>query len=159
MRLTMHMKNKNSFGRSFLLSVGGLALLLTLGEDDLCVQSAKEPVKPCPVSKNPISKPVSDKPRYQHRVRSLLVWDLETLRQAIGVYEQYWRKLDHSGKNAARTQVRVRISKILIHALRYQPLPPTAEGSALKAGLIEEVRLLQVAQSLLAKALQISAAL
>src|SRR5438067_12655388 len=30
MRLTMHMKNKNSFGRSFLLSVGGLALLLSL---------------------------------------------------------------------------------------------------------------------------------
>ena len=26
-------------------------LLLTLGEDDLCIQSSKEPAKPCPISK------------------------------------------------------------------------------------------------------------
>jgi len=31
-------------------------ILLTLGEDDLCVQGAKEIAKPCPVSKNPITK-------------------------------------------------------------------------------------------------------
>jgi type VI secretion system protein len=31
-------------------------VLLTLGDDDLCVQAAKEIAKPCPVSKNPISK-------------------------------------------------------------------------------------------------------
>jgi type VI secretion system protein len=30
--------------------------VLTLGEDDLCVQSAKEIAKPCPVSKNPVTK-------------------------------------------------------------------------------------------------------
>ena len=29
--------------------------LLTLGEDDLCVQSAKEPVKPCPAPKAAVS--------------------------------------------------------------------------------------------------------
>jgi len=31
-------------------------ILLTLGEDDLCVQAAKEIVKPCPASKNPVTK-------------------------------------------------------------------------------------------------------
>ena len=52
----------------------------------------------------------------------MLVWDQETLRQAISVYEQYqtfvetksydpWQKLDDSAKNAARTQVRAKISK------------------------------------------------
>jgi len=34
------------------------AILLTLGEDDLCVQLAKEITKPCPVSKNPVTNPV-----------------------------------------------------------------------------------------------------
>lgn len=31
-------------------------MVLTLGEDDLCVQSAREVIKPCPVSKNPVTK-------------------------------------------------------------------------------------------------------
>lgn len=31
-------------------------ILITLGDDDLCVQSAKEMTKPCPASKNPVSK-------------------------------------------------------------------------------------------------------
>ena len=31
-------------------------ILITLGEDDLCVQSAKEITQPCPVSRNPITK-------------------------------------------------------------------------------------------------------
>jgi hypothetical protein len=31
-------------------------ILLTLGEADLCVQAAKEALKPCPASKNPVTK-------------------------------------------------------------------------------------------------------
>jgi type VI secretion system protein len=31
-------------------------ILITLGEDDLCVQSTKEIVQPCPVSRSPVSK-------------------------------------------------------------------------------------------------------
>jgi type VI secretion system protein len=31
-------------------------IVLTLGEDDLCVQVAKEALKPCPASKNPVTK-------------------------------------------------------------------------------------------------------
>jgi type VI secretion system protein len=31
-------------------------ILITLGEDDLCVQSAKEITQPCPVSPNPVAK-------------------------------------------------------------------------------------------------------
>ncbi|HYW69689.1 MAG TPA: hypothetical protein VE961_01565 [Pyrinomonadaceae bacterium] len=36
-------------------------ILLTLGEDDLCVQSAKEPGKPCPPRKDPPSTAAAKK--------------------------------------------------------------------------------------------------
>jgi hypothetical protein len=35
--------------------------LLTLGEDDLCVQSSKEPGKPCPASKTAASSSTTKK--------------------------------------------------------------------------------------------------
>ncbi|HYW71250.1 MAG TPA: type VI secretion protein IcmF/TssM N-terminal domain-containing protein [Pyrinomonadaceae bacterium] len=112
----------------------------------------------------------ADSVRFQHRQRSILVWDQENLRQAIAVYEQYqafvetksydpWTRLDDSAKNAALNQVRTRISGILRDAQKYEPVPPGAEGSALRAGLVEEVRLLQEAQPLLNKVMQITAQL
>jgi hypothetical protein len=110
---------------------------------------------------------IEDRPRFQHRRRSVLVWDQESLRQAVAVYEQYqtfvatksydpWQRLDDSAKSAALNQVRSRITNILKGAQKYEPVPAVIEGSALRAGLVEEVRLLQEAQPLLSKALQIT---
>jgi hypothetical protein len=110
---------------------------------------------------------IDDRPRFQHRRRSVLVWDQESLRQAIAVYEQYqtfvatksydpWQRLDDSAKSAALNQVRSRITNILKGAQKFEPVPTVIEGSALRAGLVEEVRLLQEAQPLLSKVLQIT---
>jgi hypothetical protein len=110
---------------------------------------------------------IDDRPRFQHRRRSILIWDQESLRQAIAVYEQYqtfvatksydpWQRLDDSAKNAAVNQVRSRITNILKGAQKFEPVPAVIEGSALRAGLVEEVRLLQEAQPLLSKVLLIT---
>src|SRR5258707_1548894 len=42
-------------------------ILLTLGEEDLCVQLAIEVAKPCPFSKNPVSNPIPEKDRSKYR--------------------------------------------------------------------------------------------
>jgi hypothetical protein len=110
---------------------------------------------------------VDDRRRFQHRRRSVLVWDQESLRQAVAVYEQYqtfiatksydpWQRLDDSAKSAALNQVRSRITNVLKGAQKFEPVPAVIEGSALRAGLEEEVRLLQEAQPLLSKVLQIT---
>lgn len=105
--------------------------------------------------------------RYQHRVRSVLVWDQETLHEAVALYSQYQTfvetksydssvQLDDSVRRAARERVKGKIRRILRQAPRFQPLPPASEGSALKASLIEEIRQLHDAQDSLAKALLVA---
>jgi hypothetical protein len=114
--------------------------------------------------------PAAETSRYQHVVRRVLVWDQETLRQALAAYDQYQtfvetrsyepsEDLDNSVKQVARTRVKTRISRLLSQARRYQPLAPAVEGSVLKASLIEEVRSLHDAQEPLSQVLQVSARL
>ncbi len=106
-------------------------------------------------------------PEYQHRVRSVLVWDQESLHQAVALYAQYQtfvetksyepsEQLDDSVRRAARERVKVKIRRILRQAPRFQALPPVGEGSALKASLIEEIRQLHDAQDSLSRALQVA---
>ncbi len=108
--------------------------------------------------------------RYQHFVRRVLVWDQDALRQAIALYDQYEsfvesktyeraEYLDNSVKQAARTRLKTRMSRLFRQARKYQALAPTGEGSALRASLITEIRNLQEAQPTLSRVLQISAGL
>ena len=109
-------------------------------------------------------------PRYQHVVRRVLIWDQETLRQAVVAYNQYQtfietksyepsEDLDNSVKQVALNRAKTRVSRLLSQARRYQPLAPAVEGSVLKASLIEEVRSLNDSQELLSQVLRISARL
>jgi type VI secretion system protein ImpL len=111
--------------------------------------------------------PRVDTPRYQHVMRRVLVWDQETLQQTLVLYEQYQNfvesksyepseDLDNSVKQAARTRVKARMSRLISQARRYQSLAPAVQGSVLRASLTEEVRQLQETQDLLSQVLQIS---
>jgi type VI secretion system protein ImpL len=111
-----------------------------------------------------------DQPRYQHRVRSVLVWDQETLRQALAVNDQYEsfigtksyepsERLDTSVREAARARAKLKIRNLIVRARKYQALAPSAEGSALRASLITEVGYLQTAQPVLTRVLEVSARL
>ena len=108
----------------------------------------------------------AEQPRYQHYVRRVLVWDQDALRQAIALYDQYANfvatktyerseYLDVSVKQAARTRLKTRMSRLFRQARQYQAVPST-EGSVLRASLIAEIKNLQEAQPTLAHALQIS---
>jgi type VI secretion system protein ImpL len=111
-----------------------------------------------------------ERPRYQHLVRRVLVWDQEALNQALTLYDQYENfvatksyeraeYLDNSVKQAARTRLKTRMSRLFRQARKYQALAPATEGSALRASLITEIKNLQEAQPLLSRVLQVSAAL
>ena len=112
----------------------------------------------------------AEQPRYQHFVRRVLVWDQEALNQALTLYDQYENfvatksyeraeYLDNSVKQAARTRLKTRMSRLFRHARKYQALAPATEGSALRASLITEIKNLQEAQPLLSRVLHVSAAL
>ena len=112
----------------------------------------------------------AEPPRYQHLVRRVLVWDQDALRQAIALYDQYENfvetktyeraeYLDSSVKQAARTRLKTRMSRLFRQARRYQALAPATEGSALRASLITEIKNLQEAQPTLSRVLQVSAEL
>lgn len=109
----------------------------------------------------------AEQPRYQHLVRRVLVWDQSALRQAITLYDQYEdfvasknyeraEYLDNSVKQAARSRLKTRMSRLFRQARTYQALAPATEGSALRASLITEIRNLQEAQPVLARVLQVS---
>jgi len=103
-------------------------------------------------------------------VRRVLVWDQDALRQAIALYGQYENfvetksyerseYLDNSVKQAARTRLKTKMSRLFRQARTYQALAPAADGSALRSSLITEIRSLQEAQPTLSRLLQISASL
>jgi type VI secretion system protein ImpL len=105
--------------------------------------------------------------RYQHRVRSVLVWDQESLRQAIALSDQYDSfvatrsyessdQLDGSVKDAARAQVKIKIRNLIVRARKYQAQAPSNDGSALRSSMITEVQLLLNAQQTLSKVLEVS---
>ncbi|HEY0724763.1 MAG TPA: type VI secretion protein IcmF/TssM N-terminal domain-containing protein, partial [Pyrinomonadaceae bacterium] len=111
-----------------------------------------------------------EQPRYQHFVRRVLVWDQDALRQAIALYGQYENfvetksyeraeYLDNSVKQAARTRLKTKMSRLFRQARTYQALAPATDGSALRSSLITEIRSLQEAQPTLSRLLQISASL
>lgn len=108
--------------------------------------------------------------RYQHLVRRVLVWDQDALKQAIALHDQYEdfvatktyeraEYLDNSVKQAARTRLKTRMGRLFRQARKYQALAPAAEGSALRASLITEIKNLQEAQPALSRVLQVSAGL
>ena len=109
----------------------------------------------------------NEQPRYQHFVRRVLVWDQDALRQAIALHDQYEdfvatktyeraEYLDNSVKQAARTRLKTRMSRLFRQARKYQALAPATEGSALRSSLITEIRNLQEAQPTLSRVLQVS---
>lgn len=111
-----------------------------------------------------------EQPRYQHYVRRVLVWDQDSLRQAIALYDQYQNfvetktyeraeYLDNSVKQAARARLKTKMSRLFRAARKYQTVAPATEGSALRASLITEIQSLQDAQPTLTHVLQISAGL
>ena len=108
--------------------------------------------------------------RYQHLVRRVLIWDQDALKQAIALHDQYenfvetksyerTEYLNNSVRQAAKTRLKTRMSRLFREARKYQAAAPVAEGSALRASLIAEIQSLQEAQPSLARALQISARL
>ena len=112
----------------------------------------------------------AERPRYQHLVRRVLVWNEDPLRQAIALYDQYENfvatksyqraeYLDNSVKQAARTRLKTRMTRLFRQARKYQAVAPATDGSALRAGLITEIRSLQEVQPTLSRVLQISAGL
>ncbi|HKR15071.1 MAG TPA: type VI secretion protein IcmF/TssM N-terminal domain-containing protein [Pyrinomonadaceae bacterium] len=115
--------------------------------------------------------PVSaERPQYQHLVRRVLVWDQDALRQAIALHDQYEdfvstktyeraEYLDSSVKQAAKTRLKTRMSRLFRQARKYQTLAPATEGSALRNSLITEIRSLQEVQPVLSRVLQVSAPL
>jgi len=96
-----------------------------------------------------------EQPRYQHYVRRVLVWDQEALQQSLALYDQYEdfvasksyenaEYLDNSVKQAARTRLKTRMSRLFRQARKYQALAPATEGSALRSSLITEIKNLQL---------------
>ena len=111
--------------------------------------------------------PTAEQPRYQHFVRRVLVWDQDALRQAIALYDQYENfvktrsyeraeYLDNSVKQAARTRLKTRMSRLFRDARKYQAVAPATQASALRTSLITEISNLQEAQPTLARVLEIS---
>lgn len=111
-----------------------------------------------------------EQPRYQHLVRRVMVWDQAALNQALALYDQYedfvatktyerTEYLDNSVKQAARTRLKTRMSRLFRQARRYQSLAPATEGSALRASLVTEIKNLQEAQPTLSRVLQVSTSL
>jgi hypothetical protein len=105
--------------------------------------------------------------RYQHRVRNVLVWDQEILRDVLALSEQYEtfvaaRSYEHADdvdyrvKEVARAQAKLKIRKLIIRARKYEALAPSSEGSALRASLITEVQRLEVVKPLLAQVLEVA---
>src|SRR6185503_4273287 len=112
----------------------------------------------------------AEQPRYQHFVRRVFVWDQSALQQALVLYDQYENfvstktyeraeYLDNSVKQAARTRLKMRMSRLFREALKPQAMTPAPEGSALRASLITEIKNLQEAQPLLTRLLEVSASL
>lgn len=150
----------------------GMTLSTSLGELRKALQDlrreefmSREPAD----YESPLSLP-AEQPRYQHLVRRVLVWDQDALRQAIALYGQYENfvetksyeraeSLDSSVKQAARTRLKTKMTRLFRQARTYQAVAPVTDGSALRSSLITEIRNLQEAQPVLSRVLQISAGL
>lgn len=105
-------------------------------------------------------------PRYQHAVRSVLVWDQETLQRVIALNDEYEtfvgtrsydasQQLDNTVREAARARVKLKMQNLMLRARKYQPVPPSPDGSALKASLITEVQNLRTAEPTLTRTLEV----
>src|SRR5438034_771249 len=86
MRLTINMKNKNSFGRSLLLSLGGLALLLSLTTARVSGQTGLEVrvhISPAANGNNPVA------------VDLVLVSDKKLLKELMKMSAKDWFEQRH----------------------------------------------------------------
>jgi type VI secretion system protein ImpL len=150
----------------------GMTLSTGLGELKKALEDLRreEFMQREPADYEPPASLAPEQPRYQHYVRRVLVWDQDALRQAIVLYDQYENfvatktyeraeYLDNSVKQAARTRLKTRMSRLFLQARRYQSFAPATEGSALRTSLITEIKNLQEVQPTLARVLQISAPL
>ncbi|HVI72171.1 MAG TPA: type VI secretion protein IcmF/TssM N-terminal domain-containing protein, partial [Pyrinomonadaceae bacterium] len=150
----------------------GMTLSSALGELKKALQDLRrEEFMSRDVSEEELSLALPPEPiRYQHLVRRVLIWDQDALKQAIALYDQYENfvetksyeraeYLNNSVKQAARTRLKTRMSRLFREARIYQAAAPAGDGSALRASLITEIKSLQEAQPSLARALQISVGL
>lgn len=105
-----------------------------------------------------------DRPEYKFGRR--LVWDKETLRQAIALYQDYARfienrsynnsqDLDTSVQQAALRQLRVKISNLIAKAKVYQSAQPMVGESIFQASVVAEVRNFDETKDLLVQLVQI----
>jgi type VI secretion system protein ImpL len=150
----------------------GMTLSSALGELRKALQDLRrEEFMSRDVSEEELSLVLPPEPiRYQHLVRRVLIWDQDALKQAIALYDQYEHfvetksyeraeYLNNSVKQAAKTRLKTRMSRLFREARIYQAAVPAGDGSALRSSLITEIKSLQEAQPSLARALQISAGL
>ena len=150
----------------------GMTLSSALGELRKALQDLRrEEFMQREVSEEELSLALPPEPiRYQHLVRRVLLWDQDALKQAITLYDQYEsfvetksyeraEYLNNSVKQAAKTRLKTRMSRLFREARIYQAAAPAGDGSALRASLITEIKSPQEAQPSLARALQISAGL
>jgi hypothetical protein len=102
----------------------------------------------------------------QFMVRRRLVWDKESLRQAISLYMDYKtfienkslnhsENLDDSVRQAALTQARVKIAALIAQAQKYQPAQAAVGESVFKASIIAEVKNFEDTEDLLAQLMDI----
>lgn len=102
----------------------------------------------------------------QFMLRRRLVWDKESLRQAINLYLDYKtfienkssnhsENLDDSVRQAALTQARVKIATLIAQAQKYQPVQAAVGESAFKATIITEVKSFEDTEDLLAQLMEI----
>jgi hypothetical protein len=102
------------------------------------------------------------RPLFQRRQ---LVWDLEVLRQAVALYQEYEsfgggksaysRNLSESVRQAALSQFKANLSGLLARAQRFSATERVAGESAMTTGLVSEVQSFTAAQGLLGQLLEI----
>lgn len=105
-----------------------------------------------------------ERPRYKFGRR--LVWDKETLQQAIALYQDYAKfienrsysnsqDLDVSVQQAAIRELRVKISNLIMKARVYQSAQPVIGESLFQASVVTEVKNFDETKDLLAQLVQI----
>jgi type VI secretion system protein ImpL len=97
--------------------------------------------------------------------RRQLVWDLEVLRQAVALYQEYEkfgggksaysRNLNESVRQAALSQFKANLAGLLARAQRFSPTQRVAGESAMTTGLVSEIQSFTAAQGLLGQLLEI----
>ncbi len=97
--------------------------------------------------------------------RRQLVWDLEVLRQAVALYQEYEsfggsksaysRNLNESVRQAALSQFKTNLAGLLARAQRFSATERVAGESAMTTGLVSEVQSFMAAQGLLGQLLEI----